>query len=86
MVGVATTGPIGEARLRIVPANEATWDDLTAIFSADYAARCLCQRFIIPGWIWRDSSQEERTAKLQAQTGCGNPDTRVTSGLGGGPA
>jgi GNAT superfamily N-acetyltransferase len=81
MTGVATTGPIDETQLRIVPANEASWDDLAAIFSADYAARCLCQRFTIRGWFWRDSTQEERAAMLQSQTGCGNPNARATSGL-----
>ena len=81
MAGMASSGPIGAEQLRIVPANEAPWDDLTAIFSADYAARCLCQRFTIRGWIWRDSTEEERAAMLRSQTGCGNPGARSTSGL-----
>jgi len=81
MAGVTNTGPIGGQQLRIVPANQASWDDLTAIFSADYAARCLCQRFKVPGWIWRDTTQDERTASLCAQTGCDNPDAPATSGL-----
>jgi hypothetical protein len=46
-------------RVRIVPANEASWHDLVAIFgTADYPARCQCQRFKVVGWIWRDSTQE----------------------------
>ena len=82
MTGV-TTGPISAEQLRIVPANQASWDDLTAIFSADYAARCLCLRFKVPGWFWRDTSQDERAAALCAQTACGNPDAPATSGLVG---
>ncbi|MDQ3709680.1 MAG: GNAT family N-acetyltransferase [Actinomycetota bacterium] len=74
--------PILAAQLTIVPANEAPWDDLAAVFgSADYPARCHCQRFKVLGWMWRDSTQEERTARLRAQTACGNPDAAATSGL-----
>ncbi|HET9138471.1 GNAT family N-acetyltransferase [Actinophytocola sp.] len=68
--------------VRIVPANEAPWTDLLTIFGkADYAARCHCQRLKVTGWIWRDSSQEQRTAMLRAQTACGDPEARTTSGL-----
>jgi len=71
-----------DIKLAIVPANEASSDDLTAIFgTADYAGRCQCQRFKVPGWFWRDSTQEERTAMLRAQTACGDPDAASTSGL-----
>jgi len=74
--------PIPAEQLTIVPANEASWDDLRAVFgTADYAARCLCQRFKVVGWVWRDTTFEERTAMLQAQTACGDPDAEATSGL-----
>jgi GNAT superfamily N-acetyltransferase len=70
--------------LDIVPANEASWDDITAIFgTTDYPGRCQCQRFKIPGWIWRDSTQEQRAARHEAQAACGNPDVKATSGLVG---
>src|ERR1700759_3337354 len=65
----------------IVPANEASWDDLTAIFSSNDAASCQCQRFKIPGWIWRDSTKPERTEMLRSQTACGNRAATSTSGL-----
>jgi GNAT superfamily N-acetyltransferase len=79
----ADRDPLAEEDVRIVPANEASWDDLTAIFgTADYPSRCLCQRFKVVGWIWRDSTLEQRTAMLQAQTACGDPNaTTETSGL-----
>jgi GNAT superfamily N-acetyltransferase len=74
--------PIAGEDLRIVPANAVSWDDLAAIFgTADYASRCHCQRFRVVGWIWRDSTQEERTAALRAQTACGQPNAAATSGL-----
>ena len=82
MTDVATTGPITEEQVRIVPANEASWDDLAAIFgTTDYPGRCQCQRFKVVGWIWRDSTQEERIAMLRAQTTCGDPNAPATSGL-----
>jgi GNAT superfamily N-acetyltransferase len=65
----------------IVPANEATWADLVAIFGTTDAGHCQCQRFKVVGWIWRDSSLAQRTAMLQAQTACGQPDAATTSGL-----
>jgi len=81
---VTARGPslIAEEDLRIVAANEASWDDLAAIFgTADYAGRCHCQRFKVLGWVWRDSTQQERTAMLQEQTACGDPVATATSGL-----
>jgi GNAT superfamily N-acetyltransferase len=77
-----TQEPIPDERLTIVPANEASWEDLVAIFgTTDYAGRCHCQRFKVVGWIWRDSTQEERTAALRAQTACDRPSAAATSGL-----
>jgi GNAT superfamily N-acetyltransferase len=74
--------PIRAEELTFVPANEASWDDLTAIFGkADYSGRCRCQRLKVAGWIWRDSTQEQRSAMLQEQTACGEPDATTTSGL-----
>ena len=74
--------PISAEQLTFVPANEASWDDLVAIFgTTDYPGQCQCQRFKVVGWIWRDSTQEQRTAMLRAQTACGNPSAAATSGL-----
>lgn len=79
---VDTAGPFSAERVRIVPANEASWDDVAAIFgTSDYPSRCLCQRFKVTGWIWRDSTQEQRTAMLREQTACGDPNATATSGL-----
>jgi GNAT superfamily N-acetyltransferase len=78
----AGEGPVSAERLTIVPANEASWDDLVAIFgTADYAGRCHCQRLKVVGWIWRDSTPEQRTAMLRRQTSCGDPGAATTSGL-----
>ncbi|HEY8474640.1 MAG TPA: GNAT family N-acetyltransferase [Natronosporangium sp.] len=68
-------------QLTIVPANQASWQDLQAIFSRRNASHCLCQRFKVVQYLWRDSTLPERTAAFQAQTGCGNPDAPTTSGL-----
>jgi hypothetical protein len=61
------------------PANEATTDDVAAVFDAGGARRCRCQALKIPGWIWRDSTQEQRDAAQLEQTGCGTAGP--TSGL-----
>ena len=82
MNGLAMHAPIPAGELTIIPANEASWDDLVAIFgTADYPGRCQCQRFKVVPCMWRDSTQEERTAMLWAQTACGDPSAAATSGL-----
>jgi GNAT superfamily N-acetyltransferase len=76
------TEPISDDQLRIVPANEASWEDLQEIFgTTDYPGLCRCQRLKVRGWIWRDSTHEERMAMHRSQTACGNPDAASTSGL-----
>ena len=73
--------PIPADRLRVVPANEASWDDIVAIFGTTDAGHCQCQRFKVVGWIWRDSTHAQRTEMLRAQTACGVPNAPRTSGL-----
>ena len=75
------SAPIQTEQVTVVPANEASWDDLVAIFGTTDAGRCQCQRFKVVGWIWRDSTQESRTAALRQQTACDRPDAPATSGL-----
>lgn len=63
------------------PANEATSDDVAAVFEAGGARKCGCQALKVASWIWRDTTQEERDAALVEQTGCGT--SGPTSGLVG---
>jgi len=68
--------------ISVVPADEAGWDDLQAVFGPrGYAARCQCQHFKIRHAEWRSVSTAERAERLRAQTGCGNRRARRTSGL-----
>ena len=74
--------PVSAEDLRVVPANEASWDDIQAIFGdADYPHYCQCQRFKVTGWLWRDTELEERFAMQREATDCGHPDAEQTSGL-----
>ena len=73
--------PFAAQDVRIAPANEASWADLEAVFGAADPGRCRCQRFKVTGWMWRDSTQEERTAMLREQTACDEPGAPATSGL-----
>ena len=69
--------------MRVVPANEAAWADLQAVFGTrGPAAQCQCQRYK----LGRKESfgsfpAEERAARLRAQTNCGQPGATITSGL-----
>lgn len=78
----AMRAAVQDEQLTIVPANQASWDDVVAIFgTAGYPSQCQCQRFKVRGWVWRDTTLAQRTASLQAQTACGKPDAGATSGL-----
>ena len=61
------------------PANEATTEDVETVFAAGGARKCRCQGLKVAGWIWRDTTQEQRDAALLEQTACGTPGP--TSGL-----
>jgi GNAT superfamily N-acetyltransferase len=61
------------------PANEAGTTDVLAVFDGGGARRCRCQGLKVEGWIWRDSTQEQRDAALLEQTACGTDGP--TSGL-----
>ena len=69
--------------MRIVPANEASWEDLQAIFGTrGTGARCQCQRYkLAPREAFSKFPVEERAFRLRQQTDCGNPDSGTTSGL-----
>ena len=60
-------------------ANQAATEDVEAIFATGGARKCRCQALKVPGWIWRDSTQEERDIALLEQTACGTAGP--TSGL-----
>jgi GNAT superfamily N-acetyltransferase len=69
--------------ISVVPANEASWEDLRTIFGTrGTAARCQCQRFKLRR---RESfggfPAEERAGRLREQTDCGHPGPGPTSGL-----
>ena len=70
-------------RLRIVPANEASWDEIQAVFGTrGDSARCWCQRFkMAPGESWRSVGRDALAFRLRQQTGCGHPRADATSGL-----
>jgi GNAT superfamily N-acetyltransferase len=69
--------------VRIVPANEARWDDLQRIFGTrGAAAGCQCQRYKLrPREAFRKFPVEERAQRLREQTDCGHPEADRTSGL-----
>jgi GNAT superfamily N-acetyltransferase len=73
----------GEQAVTIVPANEASWEDLEAVFGTrGNTSRCYCQRFRMgPGEGWGSVGAEELAFRLRAQTDCGHPESDTTSGL-----
>ena len=91
------TGPVGDARrsvdlvsratvpqgvVDVRPANEASWDDLVAVFGErGYPAVCWCQRQVLGDRVWYGTPPEERARLLHEQTSCGDPDAPATSGL-----
>jgi GNAT superfamily N-acetyltransferase len=70
-----------ESVLSVVPANEASWDDLQAVFGRGTAAKCQCQRIKLGDHDWYAMPVEERAHRLREETDCGNPDADGTSGM-----
>ena len=69
-------------RVKVVPANRASWEELQAVFGTrGYAARCQCQRFKIGNLDWSSGALGERGTRLREETACGSPRSRRTSGL-----
>jgi GNAT superfamily N-acetyltransferase len=71
------------SELSVVPANEASWEDLQTIFGTrGQASRCQCQRYKLPRReSFRSFPVEERAQRLRQQTDCGHPESGTTSGL-----
>jgi GNAT superfamily N-acetyltransferase len=69
--------------LSVVPANEASWEDLQAVLGTrGDPFRCQCQRYKMrPGEAWASFPVEERADRLRMQTRCRQPGSDTTSGL-----
>jgi GNAT superfamily N-acetyltransferase len=69
--------------ISIVPANQASWEDLQTVFGTrGPAARCQCQRYKLrPREAFAKFPVEERAHRLRMQTDCGHSDSDTTSGL-----
>jgi GNAT superfamily N-acetyltransferase len=70
-------------RVTIVPANEASWEDLQAVLGTrGDPHRCQCQRYRMqPRESWASVGVEELALRLRTQTDCGHPESGTTSGL-----
>src|SRR5690242_18982883 len=74
-------GLIHPGDLTVVPANQASWADLSAVFGTVDPGRCNCQRYKTRGWFWAQGTDETRRAALRQQTSCDDPDATSTTGL-----
>ncbi len=69
--------------ITVVPANEASWEDIQTVFGTrGDAVGCQCQRFKLAS---RESfgsfPAEERALRLREQTNAGHPEADTTAGL-----
>jgi GNAT superfamily N-acetyltransferase len=69
--------------ITVVPANEASWEDLQAVFGTRGSSSiCFCQRFkLLPKEAFASVPAQERAERLRVQTNAGQPDAETTSGL-----
>jgi len=72
-----------EPVILVVPANEASWDELRTIFGErGEASRCQCQRYKLrPKESFASFPAEDRADRLREQADCGHPGSGTTSGL-----
>ncbi len=69
-------------RLRVVPANEVSWEQLQTVFGTrGDAAHCQCQWVLAPREEYRHIPVEQRRERLREQAACGHPESGTTSGL-----
>ncbi len=69
--------------ITVVPANEASWEDLQAVFGRRGSATvCQCQRFkLYPKESFGSFPAEVRALRLREQTNSGHPEAESTAGL-----
>lgn len=69
--------------LQVLPANEASWEDIETIFGARGMGQvCWCQRYKLrPRESFASFPAEERAFRMRRQTEAGHPDAEYTSGL-----
>jgi GNAT superfamily N-acetyltransferase len=80
MFAVSGAAPMPE--MTIVPANQASWQDLqTVLGTRGEPSRCQCQGYKIRDRDWRSVPVEDRAHRFREQTDCGNPQSGTTSGL-----
>lgn len=74
---------LGAAAIRVVPADEASWEDLQTVFGRrGQAQQCQCQRYKLrPEESFTSFPTEERAHRLRQQTGSDDPAADRTSGL-----
>ena len=72
-----------EPAISVVPANEASWEDLQTVFGTrGQPSRCQCQRYKLrPREFFAAFPAEDRADRLRQQTDCGHPESGTTSGL-----
>jgi len=68
--------------IRVVPANEANWEELQTVFGErGEAARCQCQWFLLRDTEFSHTPREVLADRLREQTSCGHPTAATTSGV-----
>jgi GNAT superfamily N-acetyltransferase len=72
---------MAEFEVSVFPANQASWEDLQAVFGRGAAAKCQCQRIKLGDHDWYRTPVEERAQRLREETDCGHPEADATSGM-----
>ena len=72
-----------DAGISVVPANEASWEDLQTVFGTrGQGFRCQCQRYKLqPRESFASFPAEERAHRLRQQSDCGHRESGTSSGL-----
>lgn len=71
---------MSEGALRIVPADEASWDDLQAILTGA-AGHCQCERQRLGDHDWFRMPESGRADLFRSEVGCDDPRATETIGI-----
>jgi hypothetical protein len=72
---------MSESDVSVVPANQASWDDLQAVFGRGAAAKCQCQRIKLGDHDWYPMLRKPGQTVSWGEMNVGSRSTFIAAGF-----